>query len=91
MGRPIPKPPPVASPRYLSDEDGSSPRRAEGEFEGTAGVPSRIADGAQVKIGRQTNNKTAPGEQNAFFDSKVLSRTHAEIWEQGGKVGRQRM
>lgn len=40
----------------------------------------------QVKIGRQTNTKTVPGERNAYFDSKVLSRTHAEIWEQGGKV-----
>ncbi|EKD01828.1 cell cycle arrest in response to pheromone-related protein [Trichosporon asahii var. asahii CBS 8904] len=37
------------------------------------------------KIGRQTNNKTVPGERNAYFDSKVLSRTHAEIWEQNGK------
>ena len=41
----------------------------------------------QIKIGRQTNAKTVPGERNAYFDSKVLSRTHAEIWEQGGKVG----
>lgn len=40
----------------------------------------------QIKIGRQTNNKTVPGERNAYFDSKVLSRTHAEIWEQNGKV-----
>ncbi|TXT16079.1 hypothetical protein VHUM_00582 [Vanrija humicola] len=42
--------------------------------------------GQRVKIGRQTNNKTVPGERNAYFDSKVLSRTHAEIWEQGGKI-----
>ena len=41
---------------------------------------------AQIKIGRQTNIKTVPGERNAYFDSKVLSRTHAEIWEQNGKV-----
>ncbi|WVQ98264.1 hypothetical protein IAU59_005387 [Kwoniella sp. CBS 9459] len=45
-----------------------------------------LPDGQRIKIGRQTNNKTVPGERNAYFDSKVLSRTHAEIWEQGGKI-----
>lgn len=44
------------------------------------------ADVGQIKVGRQTNAKSTPGERNAFFDSKVLSRLHAEIWEQGGKV-----
>jgi hypothetical protein len=48
---------------------------------------SRVQRGSrQIKIGRQTNNKTVPGERNAYFDSKVLSRTHAEIWEQNDKV-----
>lgn len=32
-----------------------------------------------------------PGERNAYFDSKVLSLTHAEIWEQGGKVSQPRL
>jgi hypothetical protein len=41
---------------------------------------------SHVEIGRQTNNKTTPGERNAYFDSKVLSRTHAEIWTESGKV-----
>lgn len=51
-------------------------------------VPKHIAlsHGQHVKIGRQTNAKTAPGERNGFFDSKVLSRQHAEVWEEGGKV-----
>lgn len=40
----------------------------------------------QIKIGRQTNAKTVPGERNGYFDSKVLSRMHAEVWEEGGKV-----
>lgn len=40
-----------------------------------------------TKIGRQTSSKTAPGERNGFFDSKVLSRQHAEVWEENGKVG----
>ncbi|KAB5592829.1 cell cycle arrest in response to pheromone-like protein [Ceratobasidium theobromae] len=51
-------------------------------------VPKQIAlgGGVRVKIGRQTNAKTVPGERNGYFDSKVLSRQHAEVWEEGGKV-----
>ncbi|WVR04799.1 hypothetical protein IAU60_001811 [Kwoniella sp. DSM 27419] len=45
-----------------------------------------LPEGQRIKIGRQTNAKTVPGERNAYFDSKVLSRLHAEIWEQGGKI-----
>lgn len=40
-----------------------------------------------LRIGRQTNAKTVPTPANAFFDSKVLSRQHAEIWaDKSGKV-----
>lgn len=50
-------------------------------------TPKHIAlTAAHTKIGRQTSSKTAPGERNGFFDSKVLSRQHAEVWEEGGKV-----
>lgn len=51
-------------------------------------VPKTISlvGGQRVKIGRQTNVKTIPGERNGFFDSKVLSRQHAEVWEEGGKI-----
>ncbi|TEB19569.1 hypothetical protein FA13DRAFT_1758105 [Coprinellus micaceus] len=51
-------------------------------------VPKHIAlsHGQHVKIGRQTNAKTAPAEKNGYFDSKVLSRQHAEVWEEGGKI-----
>lgn len=51
-------------------------------------IPKHIAllHNQRVKIGRQTNAKTAPGERNGYFDSKVLSRQHAEVWEEGGKV-----
>ncbi|WVQ79848.1 hypothetical protein IAT38_001948 [Cryptococcus sp. DSM 104549] len=45
-----------------------------------------LPEGQRIKVGRQTNNKTVPGERNAYFDSKVLSRLHAEIWESGGKI-----
>ena len=51
-------------------------------------VPKHIAllPQQRVKIGRQTNAKTVPAERNGYFDSKVLSRQHAEVWEQDGKV-----
>lgn len=40
-----------------------------------------------LRIGRQTNNKTIPTPTNGYFDSKVLSRQHAEIWaDQNGKI-----
>jgi hypothetical protein len=40
-----------------------------------------------LRIGRQTNNKTIPTPFNGYFDSKVLSRQHAEIWaDRNGKV-----
>lgn len=52
-------------------------------------IPKHISlnpTGQRVKIGRQTNAKTSPGERNGYFDSKVLSRQHAEVWEENGKV-----
>lgn len=40
-----------------------------------------------LRIGRQTNNKTVPSPANGYFDSKVLSRQHAEVWaDRNGKV-----
>lgn len=40
-----------------------------------------------LRIGRQTNAKTIPTPHNGFFDSKVLSRQHAEIWaDKSGKI-----
>lgn len=33
-----------------------------------------------LRIGRQTNAKTIPTQGNGYFDSKVLSRQHAEVW-----------
>lgn len=33
-----------------------------------------------MRIGRQTNQKTVPSPVNGYFDSKVLSRQHAEIY-----------
>lgn len=40
-----------------------------------------------LRIGRQTNAKTLPTPANGFFDSKVLSRQHAEIYaDRQGKI-----
>lgn len=40
-----------------------------------------------LRIGRQTNAKTVPTATNGFFDSKVLSRQHAEVWaDRSGKI-----
>jgi len=40
-----------------------------------------------VRIGRQTNQKTVPTAHNGYFDSKVLSRQHAEIYaERDGTI-----
>ncbi|KZF19246.1 hypothetical protein L228DRAFT_49432 [Xylona heveae TC161] len=40
-----------------------------------------------LRIGRQTNAKTIPTPLNGYFDSKVLSRQHAEVWaDRSGKV-----
>ena len=33
-----------------------------------------------LRIGRQTNQKTLPTPLNGYFDSKVLSRQHAEVY-----------
>ncbi|PGH13451.1 hypothetical protein AJ80_06320 [Polytolypa hystricis UAMH7299] len=40
-----------------------------------------------LRVGRQTNVKTAPTPMNGYFDSKVLSRQHAEVWaDRSGKI-----
>ncbi|KAI9799310.1 MAG: hypothetical protein M1825_004803 [Sarcosagium campestre] len=40
-----------------------------------------------LRIGRQTNAKTVPTAANGYFDSKVLSRQHAEMWsDRSGKI-----
>ncbi|KAF9937605.1 hypothetical protein BGZ75_008001 [Mortierella antarctica] len=45
-----------------------------------------LQDQTRIKIGRQTGVATAPGPSNGYFDSKVLSRVHAEVWSENGKV-----
>jgi hypothetical protein len=45
-----------------------------------------LPDQVRIKIGRQTGVTTAPSPSNGYFDSKVLSRVHAEVWSDSGKV-----
>ncbi|KAK3814287.1 MAG: hypothetical protein J3Q66DRAFT_35136 [Benniella sp.] len=45
-----------------------------------------LPENTRVKIGRQTGVATAPHPSNGYFDSKVLSRVHAEVWSESGKV-----
>jgi hypothetical protein len=45
-----------------------------------------LKDNVHVRIGRQTSTKTVPNPLNGYFDSKVLSRAHAEIWCDKTKV-----
>ena len=48
-------------------------------------IPKHIhlPQGQRIKIGRQTNAKTASGECSGFFD--LLSRRHAEVCEESAK------
>ncbi|CAA20309.1 SIP/FAR complex FHA domain subunit Csc1 [Schizosaccharomyces pombe] len=39
-----------------------------------------ISPSTIYKIGRHTNKSTSPSPSNLFFNSKVLSRQHAELW-----------
>jgi len=42
--------------------------------------------GEAIHIGRQHSDATAPSTDNGFFASNLLSRRHAEVWEQDGKI-----
>jgi pSer/pThr/pTyr-binding forkhead associated (FHA) protein len=63
---------------YLTPMNGTFERK-------TINVPYNPPD--VIKIGRQTNAKTLPTQFNGYFDSKVLSRSHAEVWaDRTGKI-----
>ncbi|KAJ7642325.1 SMAD/FHA domain-containing protein [Mycena polygramma] len=50
--------------------------------------PKRIAlpPGTRVRIGRQLSQKSLPAAGNGVFESRVLSRQHAEAWVDGGRM-----
>lgn len=79
MARPMPAEqlPPGQPVLYLLSLNGTFERK-------TIAVPFQPDS---LRIGRQTNQKTIPTATNGFFDSKVLSRQHAEIYaERNGKI-----
>ncbi|GAA6021534.1 hypothetical protein JCM10207_005794, partial [Rhodosporidiobolus poonsookiae] len=92
-----PRPPPSLTPVSSSGPSSSTPSVAPTTvfpalhltpLNGTF-VPKQISldpPGTRVKVGRQTNAKTIPNGTNGYFDSKVLSRAHAEVWSEDGKV-----
>src|ERR1700733_10279237 len=45
-----------------------------------------LTNNQRVEIGRQTSARTFPTENNGYFNSMVLSRQHAVVWEEAGKV-----
>ena len=45
-----------------------------------------LTNNQRVVIGRQANARTIPAENNGYFHSIVLSRQHAAVWEEAGKV-----
>lgn len=76
---PIPESMPTAGQPvlYLLSQNGTFERK-------TISVPFSPET---LRIGRQTNVKTVPTPVNGYFDSKVLSRQHAEIWaDRQGKI-----
>lgn len=79
MSRPITEAMPTAGQPvlYLLSQNGTFERK-------TISVPFSPET---LRIGRQTNVKTVPTPVNGYFDSKVLSRQHAEIWaDRQGKI-----
>ncbi|KAJ3212913.1 hypothetical protein HDU82_003396, partial [Entophlyctis luteolus] len=49
-------------------------------------IDLRLPENCPLKIGRKVTAKHGPEVSNGIFDSKVLSRQHAEIWIENGKV-----
>ncbi|KAJ9052292.1 hypothetical protein DSO57_1031460 [Entomophthora muscae] len=52
----------------------------------TSGATKYLELFEKIRIGRQVSPKTEPTTSNGFFNSKVLSRTHAEIWCENNTV-----
>lgn len=44
-----------------------------------------LPDNHRCGIGRQTD-VTSASRENGYFDASVLSKQHAEIWEESGKA-----
>ncbi|KAG9014931.1 hypothetical protein FRB90_005035 [Tulasnella sp. 427] len=52
-------------------------------------TPRRIPLGpgfGRVRLGRPVEGGAVPAETNGLIDARVLSRRHAEVWEEDGKM-----
>lgn len=45
-----------------------------------------LLNGERAIIGRQIDCATEPTADNGFFDADVVSKDHAEVWEEQGKI-----
>ncbi|KAJ6460869.1 SMAD/FHA domain-containing protein, partial [Mycena vulgaris] len=52
-------------------------------------IPKQIAlstSGRRVQLGRKTRKSLPLDERHVYFDSSVVSRRHAEVWQEGNKI-----
>ena len=52
-------------------------------------IPKQIvlaSPGRRVFLGRKTGTSPPPDETQVYFDSSVVSRRHAEVWQEGNKA-----
>ena len=56
--------------------------------QGTVAITKRLDLVETIKFGRQISPKSPPNADNGIYDSKVLSRQHAEMWSENGRVRR---
>ncbi|KAJ7223252.1 SMAD/FHA domain-containing protein [Mycena pura] len=52
-------------------------------------IPKQIvlaSPGRRVLLGRKTSTSPPPDETQVYFDSSVVSRRHAEVWQEGNKA-----
>lgn len=57
-------------------------------------IPKQIAlttSGRRVQLGRKTSKSLPLDRKQVNFDSSVVSRRHAEVWQEGNKVRRHGM
>lgn len=52
-------------------------------------IPKQInlaSSGRRIQLGRKTSKSPPLHKNQVYFDSSVVSRRHAEVWQEGNKV-----
>ncbi|KAJ7183022.1 hypothetical protein C8R43DRAFT_1145640 [Mycena crocata] len=73
----------MSQSRLLADESAPYPALYLLPLDDSFYPPKRIPlypPGTRVRVGRQLNQRAAPSAANGVFESRVLSRQHAEAW-----------